>query len=895
MSETCRLRIDLSLSGSPPQSGEPSWNVVEGGPGLLLLWLETHLGIVVEERAITERVTEYAGLLEKAGGDSYSGSLETNRLSTAASLLSLRDELLVSGWDGKGRAGLPPLVSDLAMVEKLYGPQDADTSERIRSILCALDSGRTLPSHICTLIDEPDQWPPVWRPLLMRLRIEPDETTTPAAERGSALHASQKAVAGGKPSPVPFDRSLRSLAGTSIHTIVETIAAMLAEDQDALSSTVICCDDPNVALRLDSSLHRLGLPTMGAAVNSVALPVLQILPLVLRLCWEPVDPELLLDFISLPEGPIPRSAGRRLADALAERPGLGSASWDEAIAELTGTENDPDGKTAERLRLWLEQKRIARNDPLPPELVVDRCSKIAQWAMARASVITDNEEPTGFENSLRLLASQSSTLSAMAAAQNEAISEPQLARLLETAQEGGLRDQPFAELEGAPVLVGSLAEIVRPAGRLLWIGTGTEDSPSSRWTSLERKSLNENGVEIDDGGRRLRVLRTAERRGFLNIRDHLLLISLPGDDEIRPHPLLLQAMTAITGEGEEKPKPVSLETLLMENFVSPILPWSFQASSRKIESPQSKRPLWKVTRRLLADRKQSSASSLGDRLACPLKWTFNYQARLRSSPIAGLPDSFQLKGSFCHQILEDVFGGGGKLPTETRALQMVGDRFDKRIALDAAPLTQPTMWAENRQLRKELLAATGTLVKTLRAGVYHIKGMEVQVTGKIHNRALIGSIDCLAVRESGDEAVIDFKYGGRKKYPADLENGRAVQLATYAAARAHETGQRNVPVAYLILSNAELYTPEGSPVAGTGEKQHVGGAPPIGDVWERFQKAIRAADGWLSGEEPIPARPLQNPETWPEGSGLVLDEESEDQKVCQYCDYSVLCGYRELL
>ena len=73
----------------------------------------------------------------------------------------------------------------------------------------------------------------------------------------------------------------------------------------------------------------------------------------------------------------------------------------------------------------------------------------------------------------------------------------------------------------------------------------------------------------------------------------------------------------------------------------------------------------------------------------------------------------------------------------------------------------------------------------------------------------------------------------------------------------------------------------------------VGGGPGIDSGGNDFKAAIEAADSWLDGSEPIPARPLQDPEEWPEGTGLVIKEKDAGQS-CKYCPYDVLCGRSEL-
>ena len=303
---------------------------------------------------------------------------------------------------------------------------------------------------------------------------------------------------------------------------------------------------------------------------------------------------------------------------------------------------------------------------------------------------------------------------------------------------------------------------------------------------------------------------------------------------------------------------------------------------------------------MLEDRERSSASELSDRLACPLKWVLNYQARISPSAIASLPDSFLLKGTFCHSILHLVFGDAGMIPDAEAAAGAIGRAFDERLPFDAAPLAQPMRIVERQRLRDSLCSAARVLVNSLQAGGYRIQGFEVEVSGSVHGRELIGSIDCLAARDDGREAVIDFKYGGGKKYNDLIQDGRAVQLATYAYGRSQQaaSGMGFPAVAYLVIEDARIISPHCDRLVGAAGGIQARG---IATVWEAFAESLARAEGWLTHQVPIPARPLQPAEEWPKGVDLVLrglaknSSANDTQEVCKYCGYQILCGIKELI
>jgi len=483
-------------------------------------------------------------------------------------------------------------------------------------------------------------------------------------------------------------------------------------------------------------------------------------------------------------------------------------------------------------------------------------------------------------------------LGELAESQGTALSEPQLARLLEEALANGVETTACIEAEGGPIRVRSLCEIDGPFDRLIWLGLGTADATGCRWSTDQLRELRKAGIDVDDGSKVLSSLRLAEARGYCYVKEAFLAVLLPQDLGKRWHPLWL-AIRALLPEKDIEQPPV-FEDLVADKNVNSLAPFTFECRDADIEPPQKPRPLWDIPADLLCDRQTVSATELQDRLGCPLKWTLNYQARLRPSAIAELPGDFQLKGTFCHNILERAFREGGDLPAVDDAVARVTAAFDERLPLDAAPLAQPDKYFERQRLRSELENATRVLVGTLASGGYRIVGIEVELSGEAFGKSLNGWIDCVAERNDGDEAIIDFKYGGRSKYHSLIEDGKAVQLATYAYGRSTASGTFPA-VAYLVLSDGLLYTPSGSPVHGDGNRSLIN-APAIKTVWQQFSDAIDKADDWLTSDAPVPARPLQDSSQWPSGATIVLEANRNAvtvQEVCKYCNYKRICGIQE--
>ena len=362
-------------------------------------------------------------------------------------------------------------------------------------------------------------------------------------------------------------------------------------------------------------------------------------------------------------------------------------------------------------------------------MVLERCRLVARWAAGRAEAIeraagdVEGEEAgadTATEG-LRALAGQASALGELAATHGGPLSEGQVARLLDAVRLDGVAVQPHVEAAGGPWHVTSLAQVTRPVGRLVWLGLGTADPPDPRWTAAETRALRAARCDVDDGSRELGSLRAAERRGFLQVRERLLAVGLPGDEERRPHPLWQEIAEGLRVGGKPA-RPTPLRLVIAGGAAGEVLPWGFPTTPSPAPSPSPApplprpfpaprappsprlpppraRPLWRLPAGLVRDRETCSASSLQDELACPLKWVLKYQADLRPAATASIPADFPLRGDFSHAVLGEVFGGPGPCPSEEEAVARVAALFDERLPLDAAPLAQPGRIAEGRRLR----------------------------------------------------------------------------------------------------------------------------------------------------------------------------------------------------
>jgi hypothetical protein len=620
--------------------------------------------------------------------------------------------------------------------------------------------------------------------------------------------------------------------------------------------------------------------------NTRAHPILQILPLALGLLWEPADPKLVLDFLMLPVGPLPPSWARRLAEALAERPGVGGQAWMGALDQLEKHDPARAKERRDRIRFWISSPAAVNGAALPQAVVAERCGKVAEWALGRAATDAgDTGQP------LIQLAAQASALGELALAFPEPLTEPQLQRLVASIQEGGAPAGTRQAGFDGPLWIQSLVELDAPRKRLLWFGVHSQGSSAPPWSVAEAAMLTKGGLDMDFDERRHRLEREAERAGLRRITGPVLAIQLATAVDVPLHPLWLEVGAAFGNRKAEL-----LEDILAEGGV--VKNWPLDAREKKVHLGTPPPTMWRVVPEHLKDRRSTSASELETRLACPLKWTFEYAAKLQSSPIAQLPSGFLLRGNLSHDILEEVFGADRPKTAEDSA-RKAGEIFTRKVATDAATLARPAAARQRLELKNQLERAARSFFELIERGRYEIVGFEIEPGGTLLGKEFRGRLDCVLKAEDGSPALLDLKYSGIKKYRELIETGKALQLCIYSAALAQDGAKGEVDkvaAGYFIVDRSRLWTTATGGLAGARRDEVVAGAPSLAQVWNDFAGALKAAEGWLDSGA-IPARPLQKPEEWPKGAEIALrtvdggrTSSFSGLSVCQYCAYPRLCG-----
>jgi ATP-dependent helicase/nuclease subunit B len=410
IAERGRLKIlfGLDLDGYQPLAARDTFNELICGPLGLLDVLELRLGLGSNPVSTAVRIARYRDRLEQAASAKprfYSASFAKDAFSAAKTLLAWRDELVLAGWKGTANPTDSARIQDLADVERIPPPGlSPGFGDRVLAVLAELE-GRGPKLDSIEVVENEEQLPLLLRQLLIKLGATfgclNGTGMKQAGPIGTDLWKLQEALVNSavrRPIKLANDGSVVFITAYSEVTLAQFAAQLFQKSRrQNLSTTVIA---RNECPHLDAALRLLDEPILALSARSPNRPVLQTLALALALRWEPLDPRDLLAFLVHPVSPMSTGLRTKLANTVADCPGIGGMKWNEAIEEYRETLNEKFASDKNGLRKMLNQSEedlakwvtVKRFNPLigaPGNDLAATCAAIVRWAMTRAGAHED--------------------------------------------------------------------------------------------------------------------------------------------------------------------------------------------------------------------------------------------------------------------------------------------------------------------------------------------------------------------------------------------------------------------------------------------------------------------------------------------------------------------------
>tara|TARA_R110002072_G_scaffold23437_3_gene81118 strand:+ start:2774 stop:5473 length:2700 start_codon:yes stop_codon:yes gene_type:complete len=803
------IEVTLAIKGDSavPELRADSLGKVVVGPHGFLGLLETQLGIPSRDVSFTARLIQYLGCIDQInhGAAFYHASYTADPFSVARTLLQWRDQWYLAGWDGSFAADAPARLADMAAIERhAANTVEPGLGQRIQRVLALLPDNPVALGAI-TLRDALADFPYLWQQLIeaVNVSITAAQPDAPQGRRDSDLRRLQQHLLQNSREKIALrgDGTVIALRADSPSQSTP-LTALLTQAwlREAPDTTIAVLAQARGEL-LDDTLEQVQSPRLGFTALSPWRPVFQVLPLACELLWEPLNPTALFQFLSHPVGPIPARIREPLARTVADVPGIGSAAWEAAVAASLEHEDKPRRKQLEQsLRYWLQSPRFSPQDGVDSQTLAARAQKVADWLQGARESSDDPAQKALYHIALNQALEFVSAIGRLKAHGRDPLTQDNVRRLIEDVRGTGA---PVADrsaevcpdqtrvlrADHAGAFAGCTADNV-----IWWDCQASDRVHRWPWSRVERAALAAGGVHLQTEDAQLAWLGQAWLRPLLSARERCTFIL--HDDSERHHPLwdqiasLSRGLPTLQVAGSDTARRLNLATsALASRALPPRARWWQLPASTTVPA-----------------REAESYSSLDAYIHSPYQWLLRYAARIRPGSLSGVSDGSQLKGSLVHRVYEEFFNAHPKIASIDTATadSWVDQHIRLLLQQEGALLLEAGRQAECERFITQAQDSLTTLIEHLQsAGVVSVQ-MELWQEGRFAGGRLNGSIDLLATRADGAEAVIDIKWGGKKYRRDALLANSYLQLATYAQLRRDNGAALPPALCYFIVVDAAL-------------------------------------------------------------------------------------------
>jgi hypothetical protein len=193
-------------------------------------------------------------------------------------------------------------------------------------------------------------------------------------------------------------------------------------------------------------------------------------------------------------------------------------------------------------------------------------------------------------------------------------------------------------------------------------------------------------------------------------------------------------------------------------------------------------------------------------LGCPLAWTLEYQARMRSGALQTIAEDERLTGDFAHAAISCLFAESTDWqPSSARAriLKIMDDLLPKV----ASSMLLPGNSVRLRKTKDTIADSTAHLIQILNQAELKVQACEHPIDTAFGDTAFGGSIDILVRTKDDKPVVLDLKWSRYPNaYKQKLLDGNALQLAAYGwCMKSPDPDAEFAPVAFYMLRQARLF------------------------------------------------------------------------------------------
>lgn len=815
----------------------------------------------------------------------YAHSYAADAFATAEEILSRRDELLDAGYQLAREVAddCPARIRVLHELEAIVLDEDgpsllAGSADRLNLLLGALPERRH-PDLVIRLNEPRELLPPGLGRLLDRLeaggdRIEPLPEPT-KSDTATDLGRWQAGLRGEAPGgDLTGDGSLLLLRADRETHLAAYLARIVRDNPEFRPGLLLSTRNQT----LDNAFLSEGLPSLGVPSTSLARPSLQVLKLVTAFLWEPIEVDRIMEFVSLVTKPLHWQLAQRIAEHLADTPGLFGPRYNSMIGKFFSELEEDDQyhaddvtKIRDQYRNWFERDRYRRAEKVPERRLRQLFNDLREWAFEerteRRKKDASKKRPLGDYSGLLVLAAQSQRALELLEAQPESdLSFLDVERLVRTVYEP-------APAQFQPEEQGALSTIFAPASaakmpggedieRLVWWDF-IEYEPDyffSRFYPEELAWIEGHDAVLNGPEKQNDLSAWQALRPVLYCRKQLVLC-LPervNGAAVEAHPLFGDLEAAFPDGALNR---ITIDVDAAGEAIKPLLDFQLPGFAPVPVQPLDRPvPQLKINRMAKAPyREKESPTALEDLLYYPHKWVFRHQLELRGTPILSIASENRLRGNLSHlfieRLLNDIKAGNTEM-TETAVCKWIDANAQRLLTQEGAVLLEYGQEPERVQFVRTMKYSAWSLVHYLKENGWRIRGSEERVVGELTpmgGQEVHGRADLVLERrrnEKTEVAIVDLKWRGKTVFRNLLRNAKDVQLCLYAEfirqnqpqeGQPANTAPDTVHTAYYVIRDALMLSRNELAFANI---ETVAGADEAGVVQQEMLRKVRATFNW---------------------------------------------------
>ncbi len=938
-----KLIFGLQLDNQSLPRPDAEVGVHYAGPQGLLILFETWYGLGGHPNDIDYlRVEQYRQALlwhlaQATEPPFYKKSFEADPFTTAAEMLSRRDEMLLAGWYFETTGSTPPRLATIAAIEACFHLEQEDSlqlafgfADRFHAVLLALDEqGKTplaeawineplglLPRHFQRFFEKLGQKTGI-EVRQLPLPGLPKDATTDLQKFQQRLNGGQTAF--GK-STLQNDGSLLLLRARRSSEAAAWLAQLVRINQE-IGNWKLEIESPQISQfpisnflisershTLDMALVQEGQPSLGLQSSSLARPTLQILKLVTAFLWEPVNPYHILEFVSLSVKPLADELASLIANQVAAMPGIQGEGWYSMVNryfdELSA--NEPLTLVNEQRRqynFWFERRRYDMGHTVPKAEVMVIFDYLRQWAVSAFEAFG------GRNQSLIVLSEQAKRVSELLnSLPEQELGHLELERIVRTIYEpspvvfqpreaGSL---PYVQHPGA---------FTGPVGEVWWWNFIQQEQPHffSKWSKGERAWLAQIGILPDTPEQENARQIWQQARPILAATNRLVLILPESVDgtAVNPHPFFGDLQTAFCNIPAITQELGGNDAAFDRHFTLP--------KYEPVQLRQLGRPTAFLKIRNLANlqREKESLTSLETLFYYPYQWFFKYKIRLNKSSILSVVPDNTLMGNLAHRVFEKLLKEDIHAMSKAEVEARVEQESRRLLAREGAVLLLYGREPDRVAFVNKLKFAAWSLVTHIRDNGWRVVETEKTLDGRFPPNDTLNGTDVKGIADlvlersaptgaspigASELAIVDIKWGGSGWRESVIRNEEDLQLVLYARLVAPPGAWAHT--AYFIVENGKMLA------RNTRAFQHISPISPTHDhqeVSERILARMQATWQWrmeqlARGLVEVRCRQtlaaIEDAYSNDEGAAMLdlLEMKGEDAK---YDDFSVLINLIE--